>query len=159
MDEKTHKFYKNSTLSHSNVLAVVIKFQLMFLVMFAVLGRIRQLEKKLMITNSRLPSVQEVLSRFSGRLSEAQGFLAKADSNVHEAENKNRASVLKFQRHEVISRDPPQLLQHPTSLSHLHYVWFSVSFYFYRMAYFFLFSTQNTSNSVELWFFTLVPGI
>ncbi|XP_013769593.1 laminin subunit alpha-4 [Pundamilia nyererei] len=64
------------------------------------LGRIRQLEKKLMITNSRLPSVREVLSRFSGRLSEAQGFLAKADSNVHEAENKNRASVLKFQRHE-----------------------------------------------------------
>uniref|UniRef100_A0AAX7USZ6 Laminin subunit alpha 4 n=1 Tax=Astatotilapia calliptera TaxID=8154 RepID=A0AAX7USZ6_ASTCA len=121
VDEKTHKFYKNSTLSHSNVLAVVIKFQLMFLVMFAVLGRIRQLEKKLMITNSRLPSVREVLSRFSGRLSEAQGFLAKADSNVHEAENKNRASVLKFQRHEVISRDPPQLLQRPTSLSHLHY--------------------------------------
>lgn len=159
MDEKTHKFYKNSTLSHSNVLAVVIKFQLMFLVVFAVLGRIRQLEKKLMITNSRLPSVREVLSRFSGRLSEAQGFLAKADSNVHEAENKNRASVLKFQRHEVISRDPTQLLQRPTSLSHLHYVWFSVSFYFYRMAYFFLFSTQNTSNSVELWFFTLVPGI
>lgn len=116
MDEKTHKFYKNSTLSHSNVLAVVIKFQLMFLVVFAVLGRIRQLEKKLMITNSRLPSVREVLSRFSGRLSEAQGFLAKADSNVHEAENKNRASVLKFQRHEVISRDPTQLLQRPTSL-------------------------------------------
>uniref|UniRef100_A0A3B4G0H7 Laminin subunit alpha 4 n=1 Tax=Pundamilia nyererei TaxID=303518 RepID=A0A3B4G0H7_9CICH len=85
------------------------------------LGRIRQLEKKLMITNSRLPSVREVLSRFSGRLSEAQGFLAKADSNVHEAENKNRASVLKFQRHEVISRDPTQLLQRPTSLSHLHY--------------------------------------
>lgn len=65
------------------------------------LGRIRQLEKKLMITNSRLPSVREVLSRFSGRLSEAQGFLVKADSNVHETENKNRASVLKFQRHEA----------------------------------------------------------
>ncbi|XP_039981143.1 laminin subunit alpha-4 [Xiphias gladius] len=65
------------------------------------LRRIRQLEKKLMITDSRLPPVREVLSRFSTKLSDAQGFLQKAASTVQEAEDKNRASVLKFQRNEV----------------------------------------------------------
>lgn len=65
------------------------------------LRRIRQLEKKLMTTDSRLPSVREILSRFSGRLSDAQGFLLKAASSVQETEDKNRASVLKFQRHET----------------------------------------------------------
>lgn len=91
----------------------------MFSVVFPVLRRIRQLEKKLIATDSRLPSVREVLSRFSSRLSDAQGFLLKAASSVQETEDKNRASVLKVQRHEVISHDPPQLLQCPTPLSQL----------------------------------------
>ncbi|MED6243517.1 hypothetical protein ATANTOWER_021645 [Ataeniobius toweri] len=66
------------------------------------LTRIRQLEKKLMNTEGRLPSVREVLSRFSTRVSEARDFLLNAASTVQEAEDKNRASLLKFQRKEVI---------------------------------------------------------
>ncbi|KAG7244185.1 hypothetical protein INR49_004258 [Caranx melampygus] len=65
------------------------------------LRRIRQLEKKLMITDSRLPPVREFLSRFSAKLSDAQAFLHKAASTVQEASDKNRASVLKFQRNEA----------------------------------------------------------
>ncbi|XP_012733714.2 LOW QUALITY PROTEIN: laminin subunit alpha-4 [Fundulus heteroclitus] len=65
------------------------------------LTRIRQLEKKLMITEGRLPSVREILSRFSTRLSEAQDFLLNAAGTVQKAEDKNRASLLKFQRREA----------------------------------------------------------
>uniref|UniRef100_A0A3Q2QL74 Laminin subunit alpha 4 n=1 Tax=Fundulus heteroclitus TaxID=8078 RepID=A0A3Q2QL74_FUNHE len=65
------------------------------------LTRIRQLEKKLMITEGRLPSVREFLSRFSTRLSEAQDFLLNAAGTVQKAEDKNRASLLKFQRKEA----------------------------------------------------------
>uniref|UniRef100_A0A3Q2PAI5 Laminin subunit alpha 4 n=1 Tax=Fundulus heteroclitus TaxID=8078 RepID=A0A3Q2PAI5_FUNHE len=66
------------------------------------LTRIRQLEKKLMITEGRLPSVREFLSRFSTRLSEAQDFLLNAAGTVQKAEDKNRASLLKFQRKENV---------------------------------------------------------
>lgn len=60
-----------------------------------------------MITDGRLPPVREVLSRFSTKLSDAQGFLQTAAGTVREAEDKNRASVLKFQRNEVISHAHP----------------------------------------------------
>ncbi|XP_070705268.1 laminin subunit alpha-4 [Pempheris klunzingeri] len=65
------------------------------------LRRIRQLEKKLVITDGRLPPVREVLSRFSTKLSDAQSFLQKAASNVQETEDRNRANILKFQRNEA----------------------------------------------------------
>nr|XP_046229380.1 laminin subunit alpha-4 [Scatophagus argus] len=65
------------------------------------LRRIRQLEKKLMITDGRLPPVREILSRFSTKLSDAQGFLQKASATVQETNDKNRASILKFQRNEA----------------------------------------------------------
>ncbi|XP_049913643.1 laminin subunit alpha-4 [Epinephelus moara] len=65
------------------------------------LRRIRQLEKKLMVTDGRLPPVRETLSRFSTKLSDAQRFLQKAASAVQETENRNRASILKFQRNEA----------------------------------------------------------
>ncbi|XP_060907248.1 laminin subunit alpha-4 [Labrus mixtus] len=63
-----------------------------------VLRRVRQLEKKLMSTDSRLPPVREVLSRFSTKLSDAQGFLHKAAGHVQETEDINKATILKYQR-------------------------------------------------------------
>uniref|UniRef100_UPI0037E8F82A laminin subunit alpha-4 n=1 Tax=Semicossyphus pulcher TaxID=241346 RepID=UPI0037E8F82A len=65
------------------------------------LRRIRQLEKKLMSTDGRLPPVREILSRFTSKLSDAQGFLHKAASSVQETENMNRANILKFQRNQA----------------------------------------------------------
>ncbi|XP_041831758.1 laminin subunit alpha-4 isoform X2 [Melanotaenia boesemani] len=65
------------------------------------LRRVRQLEKKLVITEGRLPSVREVLARFSSRLSEAWDFLLKANITVLETEDKNRLSLFKFQRKEA----------------------------------------------------------
>ncbi|XP_068198931.1 laminin subunit alpha-4 isoform X2 [Antennarius striatus] len=65
------------------------------------LRRIRQLEKKLMITDSRLPPVKEVLFRFSAKLSDAQGSLQKAASSIQETNDRNRASILRFQRNEA----------------------------------------------------------
>ncbi|KAG7508232.1 laminin subunit alpha-4 [Solea senegalensis] len=65
------------------------------------LRRIRQLEKKLIGTDGRLPPIREILSRFSAKLSEAENFLQKATSTVQETEDMNRASVLKFQRTEA----------------------------------------------------------
>ncbi|KAM4713583.1 laminin subunit alpha-4 [Anableps anableps] len=65
------------------------------------LTRVRQLEKKLMITQGRHPSVKEILSRFSTRLSEAQEFILNAVGTVQEAEDKNRDTLLKFQRKEM----------------------------------------------------------
>lgn len=64
------------------------------------LTRVHQLEKKLMITEGRLPSVREILSRFSTRLFEALDFLLNAAGTVQEAEDMNRASRLQFQRKE-----------------------------------------------------------
>ncbi|XP_041661405.1 laminin subunit alpha-4 [Cheilinus undulatus] len=66
-----------------------------------VLRRVRQLEKKLMGTDSRLPPIREALSSFSTRLSDAQGFLHKAASNVQETEDTNKASTLKYQRNQA----------------------------------------------------------
>lgn len=65
------------------------------------LRRIRQLEKKLMMTDGRLPPVREALSRFTSRLSDARDVLLKAASTVQQTEDKNRASVLRFQRNEA----------------------------------------------------------
>uniref|UniRef100_A0AAQ4NQ22 Laminin, alpha 4 n=1 Tax=Gasterosteus aculeatus aculeatus TaxID=481459 RepID=A0AAQ4NQ22_GASAC len=65
------------------------------------LRRIRQLEKKLMITDGRLSPVREILSRLSAKLSDAQSFLQKASGTVQETEDMNRASILKLQRSEV----------------------------------------------------------
>ncbi|XP_068609646.1 laminin subunit alpha-4 [Brachionichthys hirsutus] len=65
------------------------------------LRRTRQLEKKLMIADSRLPPVKEVLSRFSAKLSAAQGSLQEAASSVQEANDRNGANVLRFQRNQV----------------------------------------------------------
>uniref|UniRef100_A0A8C4EVD9 Laminin, alpha 4 n=1 Tax=Dicentrarchus labrax TaxID=13489 RepID=A0A8C4EVD9_DICLA len=65
------------------------------------LRRIRQLEKKLMITDGRLPPVRELLSRFSTKLSDAQAFLQKAASTLQETEDRNKANILKFQRNEA----------------------------------------------------------
>lgn len=65
------------------------------------LRRIRQLEKKLMITDGRVPPIKEVMSRFTTKLADAQGFLQKAARTVQETEDRNQASVLKFQRNEA----------------------------------------------------------
>ncbi|XP_028253494.1 laminin subunit alpha-4 [Parambassis ranga] len=65
------------------------------------LRRIRQLEKKLMMTDGRLPPIREVLSRFSTRLLDAQSVVLKAANTVQETADKNRASILKFQRAEA----------------------------------------------------------
>lgn len=74
-----------------------------------VLRRVRQLEKKLMNTNSRLPPVKETLSRFNAELSDAQGYLQNATTAIQQTTDQNRANSLKFQRHEVISRMGPVL--------------------------------------------------
>lgn len=81
-----------------------------FLSVLPVLRRVRQLEKKLTITEGRLPPVREVLSRFSAKLSEARDFLLKASSTVQETQEKNRASLLKVRRNEVISHQRELLL-------------------------------------------------
>lgn len=65
------------------------------------LRRVRQLEKKLQTTDTRLPAVREVLARFLDKLSQAQGFLQEADTNVHETHDRNRANRLKVQRSQV----------------------------------------------------------
>ncbi|TNM94625.1 hypothetical protein fugu_017384 [Takifugu bimaculatus] len=66
--------------------------------------RVRQLEKKLMITNSRLPPVQEILSHFNAMLSDAQAFLQNTTATVQQMTDQNRANSLKFQRHEAKQR-------------------------------------------------------
>ncbi|KAM4633602.1 laminin subunit alpha-4 [Polymixia lowei] len=65
------------------------------------LRRVRQLEKKLMSTDGRVSPVREVLSRFSGKLSQAQALLQRAASNVLEAEDRNKANIFKYQRNEA----------------------------------------------------------
>lgn len=79
--------------------------------LFKVLRRVRQLEKKLMNTDSRLPPVREILSRFSAKLSDAQGFLQNAITAIQQTTDQNRANSLKFQRHEVISYMGPVVSQ------------------------------------------------
>uniref|UniRef100_A0A668A1C6 Laminin, alpha 4 n=2 Tax=Myripristis murdjan TaxID=586833 RepID=A0A668A1C6_9TELE len=65
------------------------------------LRRVRQLEKKLMSTDGRLSPVREVLSRFTAKLSDAQGLLQKAATTVQQTEDMNRANVFKYQRNEA----------------------------------------------------------
>uniref|UniRef100_A0A674CUT2 Laminin subunit alpha-4-like n=1 Tax=Salmo trutta TaxID=8032 RepID=A0A674CUT2_SALTR len=71
-----------------------------------VLRRMRQLEKKLISTDSRVAPVREVLSRFTNKLSEAQEILQKAANTVQETEDMNKANTVKFQRSEVTSHNP-----------------------------------------------------
>uniref|UniRef100_A0A672IFI4 Laminin, alpha 4 n=1 Tax=Salarias fasciatus TaxID=181472 RepID=A0A672IFI4_SALFA len=68
---------------------------------YDLLRRVRQMEKKLMMTDNRLFPLREGLSHFSAGLSEAQDHLLKAASTVKETEDRNRASILKFQRNEA----------------------------------------------------------
>lgn len=83
-----------------------------------VLRRVRQLEKKLMITDGRLPPVRDVLSHLSAKLSDTQGSLQRAASTIQETDNKNKANILKFQRNKVISHDP----QFPVKCSALSFL-------------------------------------
>lgn len=98
--------------NHSNVTQIMILWNngLCFWIVFPVLRRVRQLEKKLMTTDGRLPPVREDLSSFLTKLSDAQEFLHSAASTIQETDNRNRANILKFQRNEVISHDPPTVL-------------------------------------------------
>uniref|UniRef100_A0A3B5LJZ4 Laminin, alpha 4 n=1 Tax=Xiphophorus couchianus TaxID=32473 RepID=A0A3B5LJZ4_9TELE len=89
----------NDRLKYYNYTAHHLQVNQQYVVLFLFLSR----KKKLMISQGRVPSVQEILSRFSSRLSEARDFLLSAAGTVQEAEDKNRASLLKFQRKEVIS--------------------------------------------------------
>lgn len=68
------------------------------------LQRVRQLEKKLMITNGRLLPVREIQSRFFNKLSDAQGLLQRAVSTIQQSEDKNGVNILKFQRNEATLR-------------------------------------------------------
>lgn len=72
----------------------------------SVLRHVRQLEKKLISTDSRVAPVREVLSRFTNKLSEAQEILQKAANTVEETEDMNKANTVKFQRSEVTSHNP-----------------------------------------------------
>lgn len=74
-----------------------------------VLRRVRQLEKKLMITDNRLPAVREVLARFSDKLSQARSLLQAAADHVQETHDRNRANDLKVLRSQVRPGHAPSL--------------------------------------------------
>uniref|UniRef100_A0A8C9T2H0 Laminin, alpha 4 n=1 Tax=Scleropages formosus TaxID=113540 RepID=A0A8C9T2H0_SCLFO len=80
----------------------------------AVLRRIRQLEKKLVSTDTRVSPVRDHLSQLSNKLSEAQDFLQRAQSTVHQTQDKNKANILKFQRFEVTP--PDEVSEYPKYL-------------------------------------------
>ncbi|XP_061785001.1 laminin subunit alpha-4 isoform X2 [Nerophis lumbriciformis] len=65
------------------------------------LRRIRQLEKKSLITHGHLPPLNLALSRFTTKLSDAQTFLQKAARTIEETQDRNRANILKFQGNEA----------------------------------------------------------
>nr|XP_057924407.1 laminin subunit alpha-4 [Doryrhamphus excisus] len=65
------------------------------------LRRIRQLEKKSLITHGHLPPLKSALSNFTTKLSDAQAFLQKAARTIEETQERNGASILKFQRNEA----------------------------------------------------------
>lgn len=83
-----------------------------------VLGRVRQLEKKLMITDNRLPPVREVLARFSDKLSQAQSLLQGAAAHVQETNDRNRANDLKVLRSQVSHATPAPAVCHMTPSGH-----------------------------------------
>lgn len=74
------------------------------------LRRVRQLENKLMITDGRLPPLREILSHFTTKLSDAQGFLENAAATIQQSFDQNTANGLKFQQNEVISNAARQAL-------------------------------------------------
>ncbi|XP_077366687.1 laminin subunit alpha-4 [Festucalex cinctus] len=65
------------------------------------LRRIRQLEKKSLITHGHLSPLKLALSRFTSKLSDAQSFLQNATSTLEETRDRNSGNVLKFQRNEA----------------------------------------------------------
>uniref|UniRef100_A0AAZ3Q114 Laminin, alpha 4 n=1 Tax=Oncorhynchus tshawytscha TaxID=74940 RepID=A0AAZ3Q114_ONCTS len=81
-----------------------------------VLRHMRQLEKKLISTDSRVAPVREVLSRFTNKLSEAQEILQKAANTVQETEDMNKANTVKFQKSEVTSNDPGNVTEYHAAI-------------------------------------------
>ncbi|KAG9347438.1 hypothetical protein JZ751_005005 [Albula glossodonta] len=67
-----------------------------------ILRRVRQMEKKLISTEGRLSPVQDTLSQFSNKLSDAQDLLHIAVNTIRQAEAKNKANLVKFQRSETL---------------------------------------------------------
>uniref|UniRef100_A0A7N6BTN8 Laminin, alpha 4 n=1 Tax=Anabas testudineus TaxID=64144 RepID=A0A7N6BTN8_ANATE len=81
----------------------------------------------------RVPA-HNILSRFSTKLTSTQGLLQKAASTVQETEDKNRASIIKVQRNEVISYEslwalPASLPPLPASLLSTHILFSNVTEY------------------------------
>ncbi|KAL0967338.1 hypothetical protein UPYG_G00251000 [Umbra pygmaea] len=62
---------------------------------------VRQLDKKLISTDGRVVSVQEMLSRFTKKLAEAQDVLLKATNAVQQTERMNMDNQDTFQRSEA----------------------------------------------------------
>ncbi|KAJ0061302.1 hypothetical protein NL108_014826 [Boleophthalmus pectinirostris] len=65
------------------------------------LRHIRQQEKKLGVTDSRLPPIREQLTRFSNQLSDGHTLLQRAASTIQQTQDKNRVNILKYQRNEA----------------------------------------------------------
>ncbi|CAL9691756.1 unnamed protein product [Knipowitschia caucasica] len=65
------------------------------------LRRVRQLEKKLGTTDSRLSPIREQLSSLSTQLSQAQTLLQRTLSTLQQTQDKNRVNLLKYQRNEA----------------------------------------------------------
>ncbi|KAM8825897.1 laminin subunit alpha-4 isoform 1-T1 [Synchiropus picturatus] len=68
------------------------------------LRSVRHLEKKLMITAGRLLPSQEVLSRFTSKLTDAQMFLHTAARKIQENLDQNRVNSMKQQQMQVKQR-------------------------------------------------------
>lgn len=109
------------------------------------LRHVYQLEKKLKVTESRLPLVRDILSRFSTRLSDAHDLLQRANDMIDNVRNRNQANVLKFQRKEV----SVSCLSHKCSLgnthAHLHTEAFSIHETFYYLVFIKLFVRHKWS--------------
>lgn len=71
---------------------------------FPVYRRVRQMEKKLVSTESRLAPVRERFSNYSSKLADAKDLLQKAMGTVRQTVGKNRDNFLKFLNSEVTVR-------------------------------------------------------
>lgn len=65
------------------------------------LRRVGQQEKKLLVTDGRLPPIRELLSRFSTQLSHGHTLLERATSTIQQTLDKNRVNTVKYQRNEA----------------------------------------------------------
>uniref|UniRef100_A0AAR2M4G8 Laminin, alpha 4 n=1 Tax=Pygocentrus nattereri TaxID=42514 RepID=A0AAR2M4G8_PYGNA len=107
----THRLEEEQT-SDLRSVCVITVLSLCYACVECFMTRVRQMEKRVMGTEGRVPAVREQLSRFSSKLSQAQILINKAEDTLQQSYGTYSANQLKVQRLQVTRKTPTNVSEY-----------------------------------------------